>query len=61
MDGTGPERKGPKSGRGMGRCKKEPGKEDSSQPVRGQGSRRKSEGGAGRGKRMGGGSARNKT
>ncbi len=41
MNGTGPEGKGPKSGRGMGRCKKEPGKEDLSQPGRGQGSRRK--------------------
>ena len=41
MNGAGPEGKGPKSGRGMGRCKKEPGKEDLSQPGRGQGSRRK--------------------
>lgn len=52
INGTGPEGNGPKTGRGLGKCKK-----DSSEVVKaklgdGMGKRRKSGGGAGKGKRL---------
>ena len=50
MDGTGPERKGPVSGRGMGRCRKKAGEEDTGKTGRGQGKRRQAGGGQGSGK-----------
>jgi len=56
MNGSGPEGKGPGTGRGLGRCKKETGKEDITKLGRGQGKRRKSGGGQGKGNRLKGGS-----
>jgi hypothetical protein len=55
MNGTGPEGKGPKTGRGLGKCKKE--KELSQEELlqkfgKGIGKRRKSGGGMGRGRRL---------
>lgn len=52
MNGTGPEGKGPKTGRGLGKCKKVPQEELMQQLGKGMGKRRKSGGGEGRGKRL---------
>lgn len=52
MNGTGPEGKGPKTGRGMGRCKKTSENNDENKLGKGMGKRRKSGGGEGRGKRL---------
>ncbi len=52
MNGTGPEGKGPKTGRGLGRCKKKLSEEDKSKLGRGEGKRRQSGGGKGKGKRL---------
>lgn len=52
MNGTGPEGKGPKTGRKLGKCKKSPEEESSFQPGKGMGKRRKSGSGKGRGKRL---------
>ncbi len=52
MNGTGPEGQGPKSGRGLGKCKKNSPEELLSKLGRGLGKRRKSEGGPGKGKRL---------
>ena len=56
MNGTGPEGKGTKTGRGLGRCKKELSQEELPQKSgigmgKGKGKRRKSGGGEGRGRR----------
>ncbi len=56
MNGTGPEGKGPKTGRGLGRCKKKPDEEDVSKLGKGMGKKRKAGGGTGKGKRLQGGS-----
>ena len=48
-DGTGPEGKGSKSGRDMGRCKKSTGNGDS--PAKGTGKNRRNGGGQGKGNR----------
>jgi len=50
MNGTGPKGKGPKTGRGLGNCKKAPQEELNQQRGKGTGKRRKSGGGEGRGK-----------
>lgn len=52
MNGTGPDGKGPKSGRGLGRCKEEIDEKDKSKLGKGQGKRRKAGGGEGKGKRL---------
>ena len=52
MNGTGPEGKGPKSGRGLGLCKKDLKDEEIARLGKGQGKRRKSGGGTGKGKRL---------
>jgi len=52
MNGTGPEGKGPKTGRGLGRCKKSTPEELNEKLGKGLGKRRKSGGGEGRGKRL---------
>jgi len=52
MNGTGPEGKGPKTGRKLGNCKKTPNEESSFQLGKGMGKRRKSGSGKGRGKRL---------
>ena len=52
MDGTGPEGKGPDTGRGLGKCKKVPQEELLQKLGKGMGKRRKSGGGEGRGKRL---------
>jgi len=51
INGTGPEGKGPKTGRGLGLCKKELKDEDIAKLGKGLGKRRKSGGGTGKGKR----------
>jgi hypothetical protein len=56
MNGTGPEGKGPKTGRGLGRGRKNPGNEDTARPGRGSGKGRQNSGGRGQGKRLQGGS-----
>jgi hypothetical protein len=56
MNGTGPEGKGPKSGRGLGLCKKDLKDEEIARLGKGQGKRRKSGGGTGKGKRLHSGS-----
>jgi hypothetical protein len=56
MNGTGPEGKGPKTGRGLGKCKKNSLKEESNKLGKGLGKRHKSGGGAGKGKRLNSGS-----
>ena len=58
MNGTGPEGKGPKSGRGLGRCKKELNENDIAKLGKGLGERRKSGGGKGKGKRLQSGSTK---
>ena len=55
MDHTGPEGKGPRTGRRLGRCKKKPAEEPVSSPHelgKGMGMRRRSGGGKGMGRRM---------
>jgi len=52
MNGTGPEGKGPGTGRGLGKCKKVPQEELLQKLGKGMGKRRKSGGGEGRGKRL---------
>ncbi len=52
LNGTGPEGKGPKTGRGLGNCKGEPNATNKSELGKGQGKRRKSGGGEGRGERL---------
>jgi len=51
INGTGPEGKGPKTGRGLGKCKKNSSKEEINKLGKGLGMRRKSGGGTGKGKR----------
>jgi hypothetical protein len=52
INGTGPEGKGPKTGRGLGKCKKNTTGELISKLGTGQGKRRKADGGTGKGKRL---------
>ncbi|AHW59341.1 hypothetical protein SAMN05444285_15814 [Draconibacterium orientale] len=52
LNGTGPEGKGPKTGRGLGECEKKSFKELFQKLGKGLGKRRKSGGGEGRGKRL---------
>jgi len=52
MNGTGPEGKGTKTGRRLGRCKKNTSKELLSKPEKGLGKRRHAGGGTGEGKRL---------
>jgi hypothetical protein len=51
MNGTGPEGKGPKIGRGLGKCKKNSPEEFLSKLGKGLGKRRQTGGGTGKGKR----------
>ncbi len=60
LNGTGPEGKGPKSGRGLGRCKEELNEKDLDKLGKGQAKRRKSGGGQGKGKRLRSGLQENK-
>ncbi len=52
MNGTGPEGKGSKTGRGLGKCKKNTPEELISRLGKGQGKRRNVGGGTGKGKRL---------
>ncbi len=52
LDGTGPEKKGAKSGRGLGRCKSVSAEEALEKLGKGLGLRRKTGGGQGEGKRL---------
>ena len=52
MNSTGPEGKGPKTGRGLGKCKKNSSKGEINKLGKGLGKRRKSGGEAGKGKRL---------
>lgn len=52
MDGTGPEGKGPKTGRKLGRCKRNSTYTLLTSLKEGEGKRRKSGGGTGKGKRI---------
>lgn len=52
MNGTGPNGKGPKTGRGLGECKKTSPEKEITNLGKGMGQRRKSGGGKGRGKRL---------
>ena len=52
MNGTGPKGRGPKTGRGLGKCKKVPQEELNQQVGKGMGKRRKSGSGIGGGKRL---------
>jgi len=52
MNGTGPEGKGSKTGRGLGKCKKTSPEELNEKLGKGMGKRRKSGGGEGKGKRL---------
>lgn len=52
MNGTGPEGQGPKTGRGLGKCKKTSKQELNKEIGKGMGKRRKSGGGEGMGKRL---------
>ncbi|MBK8881604.1 MAG: DUF5320 domain-containing protein [Bacteroidales bacterium] len=52
MDGTGPEGKGPKTGRGVGRCKDNTSETERTKLGIGLGKRHKSGGGPGKGKRL---------
>jgi hypothetical protein len=52
MNGTGPEGKGPGTGRRQGRCKNKPGNEDNTWSGRSKGPQRKSDRGQGRGRRL---------
>jgi len=57
MNGTGPEGKGPKTGRRLGKCSTDSSKEETNKLGKGLGMRRKSGGGPGKGKRLKSGSA----
>ncbi|MDX9881638.1 MAG: DUF5320 family protein [Prolixibacteraceae bacterium] len=52
LDGTGPEKKGKLTGRGLGKCKKTPDDEALQKLGKGMGLRRKSGGGEGQGNRL---------
>jgi len=52
LNGTGPEGKGSKTGRGLGKCKDLPEEELREKLGKGMGKRRKSGGGEGKGKRL---------
>ena len=52
LDGTGPEKKGTQTGRGLGRCKSVPVEEALEKLGKGLGLRRKTDGGQGEGKRL---------
>mgnify|MGYP005621218669 CR=1 FL=1 len=52
LNGTGPEGKGPKTGRGLGKCEEKSFEERLQKLGKGQGKRRKSGGGTGQGKRL---------
>ncbi|MDO9338916.1 MAG: DUF5320 domain-containing protein [Bacteroidales bacterium] len=52
INGTGPEGKGPKTGRGLGKCKKNSSEGEINKLGKGLGKRRKSGGGTGKGKRL---------
>jgi hypothetical protein len=52
LNGTGPEGKGPKTGRGLGKCEEKSLDEQLQKLGKGLGKRRKSNGGEGRGKRL---------
>lgn len=52
MNGTGPEGKGPKTGRGLGSCEESSSDKLNEKIGKGMGKRRKSGGGEGRGKRL---------
>jgi len=52
INGTGPEGKGPKTGRRLGKCNKNSSEEEKSKLGKGLGKRRKSGGGTGKGKRQ---------
>ncbi|MDD4226349.1 MAG: DUF5320 domain-containing protein [Mariniphaga sp.] len=52
LNGTGPEGKGPQTGRGLGKCKKQPVETLLQKLGKGLGKRRKSGGGEGQGKRL---------
>ena len=52
MDGTGPEKKGAQTGRGLGKCRNVPDKEALEKLGQGLGLRRKAGGGQGEGKRL---------
>ena len=52
LDGTGPEKEGKQTGRGLGKCRTMTDKEALSRLGKGMGLRRKSGGGEGQGKRM---------
>ena len=56
MNSTGPEGQGPKTGRGLGKCKKNSSEIGISKLGKGLGKRRKSGGGVGKGKRLQSGS-----
>jgi hypothetical protein len=52
MDGTGPEKEGKQTGRGLGKCREVSNNEALEKLGKGMGSRRKSGGGQGQGKRL---------
>jgi hypothetical protein len=52
MNGTGPEGQGSKTGRGLGKCKKNSPEELLTKLGKGLGKRRKADGGTGKGKRL---------
>lgn len=52
INGTGPDGKGPKTGRGLGECKKNSSEEEKNKLGKGLGKRRRSGGGTGKGKRL---------
>jgi hypothetical protein len=52
LDGTGPEKQGPKTGRGLGKCNAVSNEESLEKLGKGMGLRRKSGGGEGQGKRL---------
>lgn len=52
INGTGPEGKGPRTGRELGKCKKNSSEEEKNKMGKGLGKRRKSGGGTGKGKRL---------
>lgn len=52
LNGTGPEDKGPQTGRGLGKCEKHPFEELLQKLGKGLGKRRKSGGGTGKAKRI---------
>jgi len=55
MNGTGPEGRGPKTGRGLGKCQKNSPEELLAKLGKGLGKRRQTGGGTGKGKRSGSG------